>query len=316
MRITATKLGLATLAAVLCLAAGVGGHRIGRSSAWAASASPAPSKPVTIQGDPARDTALRTYLQKRFRLANIDQVKLGPLIQSPLAGLFGRQISLTNDKGDSRNGLLFTDRNETKFVLGEYLDLDRDPWGRVSMTAVHLDDRPVLGPSTAPVTLVEFADFECPFCAHAFGIVETLANSTYKGQVRVVFKAFPLNGHQWAMKAAEAAECARLQNPDAFWEFARDFYTNQGSINPGNLQKHIDGVADRLKLDAPSLKACMAAPAAADRVKQDVADGEGLHVTSTPTFFINGIPVIGLPDEKTLDFVVSSELAGTSHASR
>jgi protein-disulfide isomerase len=313
---TRMMLGIVVLAAGACLVVAVTAHRAVRSSAWAAAASPAASKLVTVTPDPAKDAAVRSYLQKRFRLPNIDQVKLGPMIQSPLAGLYGRQLQVTNDKGESRSGLLFTDKAEDKFVIGEYMQLDRDPWGRISMSAVHLDDRPVLGSANAPVTIVEFADFECPFCAHAFGMVETLANTTYKGQVRVVFKNFPLNGHLWALKAAEAAECARLQNPDAFWEFARDFYTNQGSINAGNVQKHIDGTAERLKLDGPSLKACMAGSAVMDRIKQDETDGAGLHVTSTPTFFVNGIPVVGLPDDKTLDFVVSSELAHTAHASR
>jgi protein-disulfide isomerase len=286
------------------------------SAASAASPSPAVGKVVTMTPDPAKETALRTYLQKRFRLPSIEQIKLGPMVQSPLAGLFGRQLQVTNDKGESRTGILFTDRDETKFVIGEYMDLNRDPWGRISMSAAHLDDRPVLGPANAPITIIEFADFECPFCAHAFGMVETLANTTHKGQVRVVFKNFPLNGHPWAEKAAQAAECARLQNPDAFWEFARDFYTNQGSINAANLQKHVDDLAAKLKLDGPSLKACMAGSAVMDRIKQDVADGGALRVNSTPTFFINGIPVVGLPDDKTLDFVVSSELAQGAHASR
>ncbi len=322
------KLWIVIVSGCLVLAAAAAPERWMSSSSWAASpaaaatkaaaaaASPAPARIVTKTSDPAKDLALRTYLQKRFRLPSVDQVKLGPMIQSPLAGLFGRQLQVTNDKGESRAGILFTDKSEDKFVIGEYMDLSRDPWGRVNMGAVHSDDRPALGPAGAPVTIVEFADFECPFCAHAFGMLETLANTTRKGQVRVIFKNFPLNGHPWAIKGAEAAECARLQNPDAFWEFARDFYTNQGSINADNVQKHIDDLAAKLKLDGPSLKACMGGSAAMDRIKQDVADGGALRVTSTPTFFINGIPVVGLPDDKTLDFVVSSELSQTAHASR
>ena len=100
------------------------------------------------------------------------------------------------------------------------------------------------------MTIVEFADFECPFCAHAFSVIETLVNTTYKGKVKVIFKAYPLNVHPWAMKAAEAAECARMQNPAAFWDFARYFYTNQGSINAKNIQDNVDKLAKSQKLDA------------------------------------------------------------------
>jgi protein-disulfide isomerase len=177
------------------------------------------------------------------------------------------------------------------------------------MSAVTLDDRPTQGPTDAKVTIVEFADFECPFCAHAFSVLETLANTTYKGKVKVVFKAYPLNVHPWAAKAAAAAECARMQNPSAFWEFARYFYTNQGTINAKNLQDNVDKLAKAQKLDAPSLKACMDSPQTAARIKQDQSDGNSIHVSSTPTFFVNGIPVVGLPDGKIMEFVINSELA-------
>ena len=150
---------------------------------------------------------------------------------------------------------------------------------------------------------------KCPFCAHAFSVLETMANTTYKGKMKVIFKNYPLNVHPWAIKAAEAAECARLQNPDAFWQFARYFYTNQGAITPQNVQEHIDKLARSQRLDQPSLKACMDSPQTTDRIKQDQMDGATVKVNSTPTFFINGIPVVGLPDNKVVDFVISSELA-------
>jgi protein-disulfide isomerase len=111
------------------------------------------------------------------------------------------------------------------------------------------------------------------------------------------------------MKAAEAAECARMQNPAAFWDFARYFYTNQGSINAKNIQDNVDKLAKAQKLDEPSLKACMDSPQTEVRIKQDQTDGNSIHVSSTPTFFVNGIPVVGLPDGKIMDFVIDSELA-------
>jgi protein-disulfide isomerase len=127
--------------------------------------------------------------------------------------------------------------------------------------------------------------------------------------VKVIFKAYPLNVHPWAIKAAEAAECARMQNPDAFWDFARYFYTNQGSIDVKNLPDHVDKLAKSQKLDGPSLKACMDNPQTEARIKQDQLDGNSIHVSSTPTFFVNGIPIVGLPDEKIIDFVINAELA-------
>ena len=272
--------------------------------------SPLAAAPVAT--DPTRDAALKTYLQKHFKIPSAELIKLGPAFKTPIDGLFARQLIVSNQAGQSISTTLFFDKGESKAIIGQYVDTGIEPWGRVNMGSVTLDDRPTQGPANAPITIVEFADFECPFCAHAFGVIETLVNTTYKGKVKVIFKAYPLNVHPWAMKAAEAAECARLQNPAKFWDFARYFYTNQGSINAKNIQDTVDKLAKAQNLDAPSLKACMDNPQTEARIKQDQLDGNTIHVSSTPTFFVNGIPVVGLPDGKVLDFVIDSELAGKS----
>jgi protein-disulfide isomerase len=272
--------------------------------------SPLVAAPVAT--DPAKDAALKTYLQKHFKIPSAELIKLGPAFKTPIDGLFARQLIVSNEAGQSVSTTVFFEKDEAKAIIGQYIDTGVEPWGRVNMGSVSLDDRPTQGPADAPVTIVEFADFECPFCAHAFSVIETLVNTTYKGKVKVIFKAYPLNVHPWALKAAEAAECARLQNPATFWDFARYFYTNQGSINAKNIQDNVDKLAKAQKLDAPSLKACMDNPQTEARVKQDQLDGNTIHVSSTPTFFVNGIPVVGLPDGKIMEFVINSELAGNS----
>ena len=271
-----------------------------------------PAVANTVATDPARDTALKAYLQKHFKIPTPDAITLGPAFKTPLDGLLARQLTVRNDQGQTVGATIFFDQNESKAIIGQYIDTSTEPWGRVNMGAVTLNDRPTQGPADAPVTIVEFADFECPFCANAFSVLETMVNSTYKGKVKVIFKAYPLNVHPWAMKAAEAAECARQQNPAAFWDFARYFYTNQGSININNIQQNVDKAAKQQKLDAAALKACMDSPQTEARVKQDQADGNSIRVSSTPTFFVNGIPVVGLPDNKIMAFVIDSELAKKS----
>ena len=263
-----------------------------------------------IATDPAKDAALKTYLQKHFKIPSPEMIKLGPAFRTPVEGLFARQLIVSTDQGQNVSTTLFFDKSESKAIIGQYIDTSMEAWGRTNMGSVTLDDRPSQGPANAPVTIVEFADFECPFCAQAFSVIETLVNTTYKGKVRVIFKAYPLNAHPWAMKAAEAAECARMQNPDAFWDFARYFYTNQGSINTKNIQDSVDKLGKSQKLDEPSLKACMDSPQTEVRIKQDQNDGNSIRVSSTPTFFVNGIPVVGLQDAKIMDFVIDSELAG------
>ena len=263
--------------------------------------------PGAVASDPARDAALIDFLQKRFKIGAA-QIRLGPMMSAGIDDLYARQVYVTNEQGQTGTSLLFLNKEQTKAIVAQgVLDLTKDAWDRQDTSKAHLEDHGTMGPADAPVTIVEFADFECPYCAHAFSVMETMVNTTYKGKVRLIYKNYPLNLHPWAIKAAQAAECARLQNPDAFWGFARYFYDNQGSINPKNVDDHITKIAGKMKLDDAALKACMTTAGAA-RIAQDQADGTLLHVTSTPTFFVNGIPVVGLPDNQSMEFVINSEL--------
>ncbi len=269
-----------------------------------------------IATTPAQDATLVDFLKKRFKIGEGAKISLSPMAPAGIDDLYARQVLITNDKGQTGSSLIFLNKEQTKAIIAEgVLDLTKDPWDRQDMSKVHLDDHGTMGPANAPITIVEFADFECPYCAHAFSVMETLANTDYKGKVRVIYKNYPLNVHPWAIKAAQAAECARLQNPEAFWGFARYFYENQGSINPGNVDDNIGKIAHKLKLDDSAINACMTTAGAA-RVTQDRADGEALHVNSTPTFFVNGIPVVGLPDNKAMQYVIESELKPGAQAAK
>lgn len=261
------------------------------------------------------DAELRSFLQKRFRLPSEKEIKLGPIKPSPIQGLWTRLLTVTNPEGQHGTAHLFIDASGNKVILGQFIDLKGDPWERVDVKKLHLNDHPTLGPKDAPVTIVEFADFECPYCARAFGEIETLVNTTYKGRVRLIFKNFPLAMHPWAAQAAIAAECVRRQNPAAFWRFARDIYSNQETINPADLRQRIETFASSLDLDTKALNVCMLGNSAPARVAQDRKDGDSIHINSTPTFLINGIPVTGLPSSSGFQFVLKQEIK-PSQASR
>jgi len=287
----------------------------------AAAQSPPPemlraTPPGAIATTPAQDSTLIDFLKKRFKIGGNAKIALSPMMPAGIDDLYARQVYITNDKGQTGSSLLFLNKEQTRAIIAEgVLDLTKDPWDRQDMSKVHLEDHGSMGPANAPITIVEFADFECPYCARAFGQIETIVNTDYKGKTRLVYKNYPLNVHPWAIKAAQAAECARLQNPDAFWGYARYFYDNQGSINPGNVDDNIDKITHKLKLDDSAIKACMSTAGAA-RVTQDRTDGEALHVNSTPTFFVNGIPVVGLPDEKSMAYVIDSQLKPGAQAAK
>ncbi len=272
-------------------------------------------KPAASNG---KDAKLIAALQKRLLVPNLADLTIGPPSPSALPGITQRTITVNGGVGERFQVELFTDSSGDKGILAQRFAPFNiaDPWERVDMKLLHLNDRPTLGTADAPVTIVEFADFECPYCAKAFNEIETLVNTTYKGQVRLTWKAFPLQGHTWADQAAIAAECIRQQNPQAFWSIASDFYRDQTEITPQNLRDHIYSYASSLGIDAKALNACILGSSAEARIDQDKKDGAAVHVVSTPTFLINGVPVVGLPTSNVFDFVITSQLrSGSTHAS-
>jgi len=272
------------------------------------------AKPATSSGNDAR---LKAALQKRLLVPNLADLSVGPPSPAPLPGVTQRTITVNGADGQKFQVELFTDSSGDKGILAQRFApfTVADPWERVDLKLLHLNDRPTLGSADAPVTIVEFADFECPYCAKAFNEIETVVNTTYKGKVQLVWKAFPLQGHTWAEQAAIAAECVRQQNPQAFWTVAGDFYRDQTEITPQNLRDHIYRYASSLGIDAKALNSCILASDAEARINQDKKDGAAVHVASTPTFLINGVPVVGLPTSNVFDFVITSQLQ-SRHASR
>jgi protein-disulfide isomerase len=139
-----------------------------------------------------------------------------------------------------------------------------------------------LGPQHAPVTVVEYGDFECPSCKSAAPAVKMLL-ADYAGRLRFVYRHFPLEEpHPHALAAAEASECAGEQGK--FWEMHDLLFENQRHLQP----KHLQGYADSLGLDLPQFTAEMDDHVYLQRIREHVAGGRSSHVRGTPGFFVNG----------------------------
>ena len=146
---------------------------------------------------------------------------------------------------------------------------------------IELEDSPAKGPAGAPVLVVEFADFECPACGAARPLLDELYKR-YDGQMRFVFKNFPLSIHQYAEKAARAGVAAHKQNK--FWEMHAVLFDNQQHLEQAN----VEALAKSIGLDMPRFLADRDSEAAADFVARDRKQGERLELSSTPSIFING----------------------------
>lgn len=161
------------------------------------------------------------------------------------------------------------------------------------------EDRPVFGNERAPVTLVVFADFQCPICKEEAPELRAAIES-HRGQAKLVFKHFPLtHAHPFAEGAALAAEAAHLQGK--FWEMHDQLFAHQNALAAEDLERY----ATEIGLDVAKWKADMASDAVKQKVAQDVAHGERLEIGGTPTVFVNGrerIPLLWGGDlEKWID---------------
>ena len=173
------------------------------------------------------------------------------------------------------------------------------PQPRVEVAA----EGPSRGPKDAPVTIVEFSDFECPYCGAAHDTVEQVMNN-YAGKVRLVYRQFPLtNIHPHAAKAAEAALCAADQGK--FWEYHDVLFKNQKKLDPTDLKVY----ASSTGLDGQKFGSCLESGEKKPTVDADQKAGLQAGVGGTPAFFINGIFMNGAQPIDEFKKVIDAELA-------
>jgi protein-disulfide isomerase len=160
---------------------------------------------------------------------------------------------------------------------------------------------PARGPADAAVTIVEFSDFECPFCMRLQNSLEQVMKK-YGDQVRLVYRQFPLSFHPHAQQAAEASLCANDQGK--FWALHDAMFADQKGLGIDGLRKK----AAKLGLDATAFDDCLDSNKHADTIASDTEAGKALGVTGTPTVFINGISMSGAQPFDALAKVIDSEL--------
>ena len=177
--------------------------------------------------------------------------------------------------------------------------------GTIQPVQVSVDDDAVEGSKDAPVTIVEFSDFQCPFCGRFYQ--ETLPqlreNYVKTGKVKIVYRDFPLPFHENAQKAAEASECAHEQGK--FWQMHDMMFSHQDAITVANLKQY----AKSLGLDTTKFNQCLDSGKYASEVQKDETDGSAYGVGGTPTFFINGQQLVGAQPYQAFQQAIDAALA-------
>lgn len=200
----------------------------------------------------------------------------------------------------------YLDGQKSKMALNSYVrQLRKNAQIQINMSRprieVSVDDDPSKGPKNAPITLIEFSEFQCPYCKRARPTIDRILKE-YDGKVHYVFRDFPLGFHQNAKGAANAANCAGDQGK--YWEFNEELWNIQRQLSDSNYIK----IAEKLQLNMDDFKKCSSSGKYFDEIDKDQNDGLNVGVTGTPAYFINGVFLSGARPFSAFKEVIDAEL--------
>jgi len=264
---------------------------------------PAATAPATGGQSPIQKT-VEAYLRNLYAFGSDTTVKVSAPKDIGVEGILEVDVEVKIGE-NQQTGKVYVSKDGKYMFRGELSDLSKDPMAE-ARAQLQTNDAPSMGDPNAPITLVEFSDFECPVCRSLHDALRGLLPNY--PQVRVIFKDYPLEQiHPWARTAALAGRCAYKENPAAFWKIYDLIYDNQQIISAENAWGKMTDFAGQSGLNVDEFKACMASPEAGAAVDASRANGVQLEVGSTPTIFVNGRRLVGA-DPHLLEQYIKYEL--------
>jgi protein-disulfide isomerase len=265
---------------------------------------------------PQPDLSQRIERQIRAYYELPDQVKV--TLSAPRASDFPNYdaytVTLEGDTSKKTFEFLLSKDQKTLIRMTK-IDLTKDPYAE-NMKKIDVKGRPVRGNPNAKVLIVNFDDFECPFCSRAHQTIFPELLKEYGDRVAFIYKDFPLvEIHPWAVHAAVDANCLAALNNNAYWDFADYIHSNQQVVNSERGHENQFAALDRItsnegtkfNVDAAKLQACMKAQKE-DAVRASMKEGESLGVDGTPTMFVNGRLVNGARSAEEFRTIFDSAL--------
>ena len=254
---------------------------------------------------PQAQKNIEAYLRNLYAFGPDVQLSVGAFKGTAVEGILETNIDVVIE-GNKQTVKFYASKDGRFLFQGELSDMTKDPLAE-TRAKIQMSDAPSVGDINAPVTLVEYSDFECPVCKKLHDVLRGVLPN-YAGKVRLVHKDFPLEQIQpWARSAAIAGRCAYQQDAKAFWKVYDLIYDNQEVISAANAWTKMADYAEQSGLNATAFKTCMASPEAAAAVDTSRENGQKLDVGSTPTVFVNGRRLVGA-DQKLLEQYINYEL--------
>jgi protein-disulfide isomerase len=238
------------------------------------------------------------------------KIEVGDPVPSAYQGYFRILVRLSL-KEQVADRVYYVTSDGQHFISGQIWDINKNPFAD---TLERLPTQgPDFGPAKAPVTIVVFSDFQCPYCK---AMAETMRENVprfYPNDVKVIFLDFPLNSHRWARAAAEAAHCLGEQKRTAFWVFHDWIFAHQKEVTDTkqpeeSIELQAAEIARQQGIQEAAVYHCIETHSAADAVNSSVRLGRELGVTETPTLFVNGRVIPGAVSWETLDTLIKMEL--------
>jgi protein-disulfide isomerase len=259
----------------------------------------------SLGGDPKNEIAHR--VRENFKIPPATIISVGDFRKSNVPNLLATTITVQNGNQKQQQDFFVTS-DKTVLLLGTVFNLASDP-RLEALRVITTENQPSVGPANAPVTIVEFADLQCASCSHMHEFLEKQLVPKYGNKVRVVFKEFPLASmHDWALTGAIASQCVYQINPSAFITFRSMIFKNQTSLNAANARNLLIDYGEQAGIDRLRLAACIDSKATLPRVQESFREGDIVGVKSTPTIFINGKMMVGLPGPEVVYKAVDEAL--------
>jgi len=266
------------------------------------------AKPVPLTPEIAH--RIVTEIRSRYNVPSQVSISLSEPKAGTTTGYDDLVVSFTGGTNTTHHDFLISTDRKTLAHL-EKMDISQD-----IMSKIDVKGRPVKGNPNAKVTIINFDDFQCPFCSRMHSTLFENVFKDYADKVKVIYKDYPLiEIHPWAMHAAIDGNCLGEQNSPAYWDFADYIHANQKLIagkSPQDAFQNLDNLAkeqaQKHQLDANKLQACMQKQDQA-AVRASMAEGDKLGVDSTPTMFINGERFTGAVPETELRSALDRALA-------
>ena len=232
------------------------------------------------------------------------EVTVGSFAKTGFPGFLKSSVSV-RDGTNVQTGELYITQDHHTGIFGLVLPYRRDFVEQLIDTR----NQPSVGSADARVTIVEYADLECPMCAYFQKFLESELLPHYAEKVRIVFKEFPIASHPWSTTAAMANECAVQIDPSKFVNYRTLIFANQESISPTNLREQLLSLGEQAGLNRASLSSCLDAKSSQGRIEASRNEAQTLGVNKTPTFFVNGRIVVGIRSAQSFYAIIDEALA-------